>query len=97
MTAMEDCLAEVIANGTQAREGLHDLRSKLQVQASEYELQEQAVKQVQKWMGGFSGKLDEVHEMVTNLQATRQSDVKETTRRLRALESISSTDEVTKS
>lgn len=86
LTAIEECLAETAENGVQHREGLHDLRGKLQTSNLERDRSTLAIRQVQEWMGDFSHKQTEIHDMVTNLQSTRQSDIKDIGRRLRALE-----------
>lgn len=69
LTSIENHVAEQNANCVQLRQGLHELRNQLQADAIERGEREKAIEQVQTWMGDFSRKLGEVHEMVTNVQA----------------------------
>lgn len=86
LTSVEHCLAEVVANGTQERLSLHALRGTLHEWGMLQEERDRAVKQVQAFMGDFSHRQVELHDMVVNLQATVQDGHRALSGRMRALE-----------
>lgn len=86
LTSIENHVANLDAHGTQLREGLHSLRNALQVSGYERDRLELSLKTVQSWMGDFSHKQAEIHDMVTNLVAVRSDDIREVKGRLRKLE-----------
>lgn len=66
LTSIESCMAETVANGVQLREGMHDLRNKLQVELLDKGKTERSVEVIQAWLGDFGKKLGELTDDVSN-------------------------------
>lgn len=86
LTSIEAHVANQDAHGVQLREGLSELRSAIQTSNLERDRHVLQLRQVHTWMGDFSRKQAEIHEMVTNVQANLQDASTSFNRRLRALE-----------
>jgi hypothetical protein len=86
LTSIEGHVASQNANCEQLRLGLHDLRNSLQVSNLERDRATLAIRQVQTWMGDFSRKQSEIHEMVTNVQQNVHDGHRALNARIRALE-----------
>lgn len=86
LTSIEAHVASQNANCEQLRLGLHDLQNTIQASNLERDRSELALRQVQKWMGDFSRKQSEIHEMVTNVQQNLHDGNRALNQRIRALE-----------
>lgn len=86
LTAIEEHVARQDAHGAQLREGLHDLRNSIHASNLERDRATLALRQVQQWMGDFSRKQSEIHEMVTNVQENLHSGTRALSLRIQALE-----------
>lgn len=103
LTSIESCMAEQVVNGVQLREGMHDLRNKLQGVLLEKGRTERAVEQIETWIGDFGRKL---HETTTNVANVRNrvelladqvtAGFRDDRREIRDLKGLPPTDEVTR-
>jgi len=92
LTSIEEHVAQQDSSSEQLRLGLHELRNVLQVSSLDRDQHRLQMDQIQKWMGAFARKQDEIHEMVTNIQTNLHDSSRAISQRMRALED---SDEVT--
>lgn len=79
LVSIEAHTAQSVANGTQLREGFHDLRGQLQTLLLERDGNQRAIRQIETWMGDFSTKLG----TLTTQQELQQTGLIDGLRKLR--------------
>jgi hypothetical protein len=92
LVSIEAHTAQAVANGEQLREGMHDLRNKLQAVLTERDGTERAIAQIQTWMADFSRQLG----TLTSQQTVQQNGLLEGLRTVRhRLDELEGKDEAT--
>jgi|KBSMisStaDraftv2_1062788.scaffolds.fasta_scaffold134806_5 hypothetical protein len=86
MTTIEDCMLVLVRNSEQEKDWRHEQRNIAMVTKGEAEEREQALLQIQQWMGPVNDNLNELVERFDNFVATRFTDVKSLNDRVRDLE-----------
>jgi chromosome segregation ATPase len=83
LTSIEAHVAQQVADARQLRDGMHDLRNKLQVVLTEKSRTERAVEQIEVWIGSFGKGLAAVTRDVGTARARIETLADEVTRGFR--------------
>jgi len=84
--AIEDCMVVLVRNSEQEKEWRHEQRNRASVEDGRIAEREQALQQLQEWMGPVNDKLQELVDRFDNFVQTRFTDVKTLHDRVRDLE-----------
>jgi hypothetical protein len=97
LTTIEDCMLVLVRNSEQEKDWRHEQRNIAMIQKGESEEREQALLQIQQWMGPVNDNLNGLIERFDNFVATRYADIKGLNERVRDLETgFVAPDEITK-
>jgi chromosome segregation ATPase len=83
LTSIEAHVAQQVADARQLRNGMHDLRNKLQMVLLEKSRTDRAVEQIEVWIGSFGAKLAETTANVGAVRARVEVLADEVTRGFR--------------
>ena len=86
LVAVEDCMVLLVRNSEQEKEWRHEQRNRASVEDGRIAEREQALQQLQEWMGPVNDGLRELVERFDNFVNTRYSDMKGLNDRVRDLE-----------